>query len=469
MSKKKKILLLSDDFRLHSGIATVSKEIVLNTVHKYDWVQIGGAVKHPDEGKFFDVSDDVRKETGVQDANVKIIPVSGYGNPDMVRNMITAENVDAILHFTDPRFWGWLYAMEDEIRRHIPIFYYNIWDDLPDPQWNAPFYASCDLLMGISKQTYGINTRVIKKFGEDYEDWQIKYVPHGVSEKFHPIGQSDIKYNDVLKLKNDLGIGNKKFVVLYNNRNIRRKNPGDVVLAYKEFCDKLTKEQSKECCLLMHTQQVDNNGTDLPEVVKHVCPDYDVVFTNMRFDTDGLNLLYNLADVTLNMASNEGFGLATCESIKAGTPIVVNVTGGLQDQCGFQWNQHPRLVNPEFITADDYIDLGSLHNKKKLPKDLTWGKWVKPVWPSNRSLQGSPVTPYIFDDRCNYEDVADALNEWYNMDDETRRECGLQGWKFANSTDSNMSATNMGRLFVEAMEGAFKNWKPKNEIVLCKI
>ena len=73
MSNKKKILLLSDDFRLHSGIATVSKEIVLNTVDKYDWIQIGGAVKHPDEGKFFDVSEDVIKETGVKDANVKIL------------------------------------------------------------------------------------------------------------------------------------------------------------------------------------------------------------------------------------------------------------------------------------------------------------------------------------------------------------------------------------------------------------
>jgi len=49
MSKKKKIILLSDDMRLHSGIATISKEIVLHTAHKYDWVQVGAAVKHPDE------------------------------------------------------------------------------------------------------------------------------------------------------------------------------------------------------------------------------------------------------------------------------------------------------------------------------------------------------------------------------------------------------------------------------------
>ena len=78
--KKKKILLLADDFRLPSGIGTISKEIILNTVHKYDWVQIGAAVKHPDTGKMFDLSEDVRRETGVQDANVKVIPSDGYGN-----------------------------------------------------------------------------------------------------------------------------------------------------------------------------------------------------------------------------------------------------------------------------------------------------------------------------------------------------------------------------------------------------
>jgi glycosyltransferase involved in cell wall biosynthesis len=469
--KKKKILLLSDDLRLHSGIATMSKELVLHTVHKYDWIQVGGAVKHPDEGKFFDLSEDIKKETGVEDANVKIIPVSGYGNPEMIRHLLVAENIDAILHFTDPRFWQWLYEMEDEIRRHVPIFYYNIWDDLPDPQWNAPFYASCDLLMGISKQTYGINKRVIKKFGEDYEDWQIKYVPHGVSEKFYPIHSGAPEYSEVNKLRDALKLNNKKFIILYNNRNIRRKNPGDVVLAYKEFCDKLTKEQAKECCLLMHTQPVDNNGTHLPDVIDNICPDYDVVFTNMKFDTSGLNLLYNLVDVTVNMASNEGFGLATCESMKAGTPIVVNVTGGLQDQCGFKWiyADGKGLVSSKFITADDYIDLGSLHDKKKLPEGLTWGNWVKPVWPSNRSLQGSPATPYIFDDRCDYEEVAEKFKEWYDTPKDKRQEFGLEGWNFTNSKDSNMSATNMGRLFVESMEGAFKNWKPKNEIVLCKI
>jgi glycosyltransferase involved in cell wall biosynthesis len=288
------------------------------------------------------------------------------------------------------------------------------------------------------------------------------YVPHGVSEKFRPITIESDEYSKVIDMKVKLGIGDKRFILLYNNRNIRRKNPGDVILAYKEFCDGLPDNQSAECVLLMHTSEVDMNGTDLPEVVKNICPDYDVVFTKTQFSTDDLNVLYNLADVTINMASNEGFGLATCESIKAGTPIIVNVTGGLQDQCGF-------TKNGKFLTAEDYIELGSLHDVKKLPHNLSWGSWVNPIWPTNRSLQGSPMTPYIFDDRCSYEDAAKAIRQWYDTPLERRLECGLEGSEFANSEQSGMSARYMGERFVDVMDYVFDNWKVKEDIVIWKI
>ena len=72
MSNKKKILLLSDDLRMHSGIATQSKEFVMGTIHHYDWVQIAGAINHPEEGKIIDMNGAVRTETGVKDASLKI-------------------------------------------------------------------------------------------------------------------------------------------------------------------------------------------------------------------------------------------------------------------------------------------------------------------------------------------------------------------------------------------------------------
>ena len=43
------------------------------------------------------------------------------------------------------------------------------------------------------------------------------------------------------------------------------------------------------------------------------------------------------------------------------------------------------------------------------------GEWAFPVYPACRSIQGSPPTPYIFDDRCRWEDVADRFKEVYEL------------------------------------------------------
>ena len=53
---RKKILLLTDDIRVHSGVAQIGREMVVNTSHRYNWVQLAGAVQHPEKGKRFDVS-----------------------------------------------------------------------------------------------------------------------------------------------------------------------------------------------------------------------------------------------------------------------------------------------------------------------------------------------------------------------------------------------------------------------------
>ncbi len=451
--KRKKILLLSDDMRMHSGIARMSREIVQGTLHKYDWAQIGGAINHPEKGKRITIQSD-SFFTLPDNSSITIYPVDGYGDANMLREVIRIEKPDAILHFTDPRFWVWLYQMEHELRQNIPIMYYNIWDDLPDPMWNENYYRSSDMLLSISKQTYGINKRIL----HDYEDWQLDYVPHGIdSKKLYKVSKQNSK---LLSFKADYGLDDYKFIVLYVNRNIRRKNPGDCLLAFKHMVSKLTDEEKKECCFLFHSAPVDENGTDMKAIARDLCPGLNIVFThdvgNPSFDDEKMNLLYNSADVYMNLASNEGFGLGSCEALTVGTPIVVNVTGGLQDQCGF------KNEKGEYLTAEDYVELGSNHRGKY--KDH--GEWVKPVFPSNISCQGSPMTPYIFDDRCQYEDAGEALLHWYKAGSDERERCGQLGMEFVNDENIGMSAKEMTNGFLNNFENLFKNWKPKQKFTM---
>lgn len=457
--KKKKILLLSDDLRMHSGIATVSREIVLNTVKEYDWIQLGAAVTHPDQGKVFDLSEDVRKNTGVEDASVKIFANSGYGNPDILREIMAVEKPDAILHFTDPRFWGWLYAMEHEVRQTTPLMYYTIWDDTPYPRYNKSFYESCDLLMCISKQTHNIVKQVLKD--ANYEDWQITYVPHGINHKtFFPIKKDTPEWVEFETFKKNVLPENIKFVAFHNARNIRRKHTSDLILAFKEFCDTLSKEEAAQCLLLLHTDPVDENGTDLPAVIKELCP-YNVAFTSNRLmPPKEINYLYNIADVTVNLASNEGFGLGTAESVMAGTPIIVNVTGGMQDQCGFKKEDGSYVMVTDF--SDDFQT-----NAEGRYKDH--GEWVKPVFPAVRTLQGSVQTPYIFDDICDYKEAAKAIRYWYDMSAEKRKELGEVGRTHFLKPEIGLSAESMGNNFITDINSMFEKWKPRKKIEIFKI
>ena len=104
-NERKTVLLLSDDLRMTSGVGNMSREFVMGTIHRYNWVQIGGAIDHPDAGQNIDMSEDMIKRTGVPDASLKIHPVSGYGNQTLVRQCLGAYRVDGIMIYTDPRFW----------------------------------------------------------------------------------------------------------------------------------------------------------------------------------------------------------------------------------------------------------------------------------------------------------------------------------------------------------------------------
>lgn len=309
----------------------------------------------------------------------------------------------------------------------------------------------------------------------------IDYIPHGIDfDLYKPLsldnpgitikkkrkeGKNEIEFEitefeDMLEFKKQL-FNNRdyEYVAFFNNRNIRRKMPGDIILAFQKFIDMLPKDKKDKVALLMHTSIVDDNGTDLMAVKQMVAPDAHVLFSNNKVDLRVMNYMYNLTDVSINMASNEGYGLATAESLMTGTPIIVNVTGGLQDQCGFV-DEKGELLDPDEHYGSEW---GSNHDGRYKKH----GEWVQPLFPTNRALVGSPQTPYIFDDRCDWMDAANALKYWYDKGEDGRKEAGEKGRQFMN--DTGMTAIGMGKRFMEYIDTSIKKFIPRKRFSIYEL
>lgn len=454
-AKRKKILLLADDIRMHSGVAGMAREIVVGTAHKYKWFNIGAAINHPERGKILDISSDVNKQAGIEDSWVRILPNNGYGDPMLVRQIINTEKPDAIFIFTDPRYWVWLFEMEREIRTKIPIFWYNIWDDYPAPNYNRNYYDSVDTLMSISKQTKNINELVL---GDKAKDKVIKFIPHGINTKyFYPIeNKEQVKVLKEFREKLYQGKPDIEFTVFFNSRNIHRKHCGDTILAYRVFCDMIGKEKAKKCALVLHTAIADQNGTDLRAVKEALCPDENVYFSTERLTPEQMNMMYNVADVNILLSSNEGWGLSLTEAMVTGTMIIPNVTGGMQDQCRFENEKG------EWIDFDADFPSNHRGTYKKC------GEWAMPVFPNNISLQGSVPTPYIFDDRCSFEDAAKAIKKVYELGPKERKRRGLLGRDWALSDEAGFTAEDMANRISKTMDEGFKKFKPRKRFEIIK-
>ena len=283
---------------------------------------------------------------------------------------------------TDPRFYPWLWQIENEIRPLIPMVYYHVWDNYPIPKFNKAFYKSNDFIATISKVTSDIVQNVAPEVAE-------QYIPHAVSPKYFHKFQDRSEIDLLEKVRQDNNLTGK-FVVFWNNRNARRKMSGSVLFWWKAFLDEVGHDNAT---LIMHTDVKDVHGQDLEAIITSLgLINGEVMFSTNKYPPEKLANLYSLADCTINVADAEGFGLSTFESLSRGTPIVVNMTGGLQEQV---------------TDGEEWFGVG--------------------IEPNSKAIIGSQDVPYIYEDRISKEDFIAALHKIYNMTKEERKELGRKG------------------------------------------
>jgi len=377
MTEKKKIFMISDHPFAPSGVGTQTKYIVealLNT-GKYKIVCLAGAVKHQDYRP---------QKTQEWGDDFILYPVDGYGTQEIVRSILWTEKPDALWFMTDPRFYIWLWDMENEIRPNVPMVYYHVWDNYPYPKFNKNYYLSNDLIVSISKVTHDIVNHVTPEIDNIY-------LPHSVdTDIFKPLDRTTILQEKVRAFGQSV-LKNDRFRIFWNSRNARRKMSGSVLWWFNEWAEKVGPQNVQ---LIMHTDPKDSNGQDLEAIIKEIgADDGRVLISNSKLDPNSLALMYNISDCTVNLSDAEGFGLSALESLSCGTPIIVNMTGGLQEQ-----------VKDE---DGNWFGLG--------------------LEPASKAIIGSQEVPYIYEDRVSKEDFHHALSMMYTMSSEDRNKLGLEG------------------------------------------
>jgi len=396
MTKKIKVLTLSDHPLSPSGVGTQTKYVIeaLLGSGKFEVLSLGGAMKHRDYNP-------VTVEPWGDDW--RIIPVDGYGTQESIRSIIRNEKPDILWFMTDPRFYEWLWEMENEIRPLLPMVYYHVWDNKPLPMFNKKFYESNDHIASISRVTH----ECVRGVAPDID---CSYLPHAVdSQYFHPRTleeKQEIKKQILPEEDHD------KFIAFWNNRNARRKQSGSLVWWWKEWIDK--RNLSGKAQLIMHTDPFDSHGQNLNEIVAELgMNNREVMFSTRKIPLESMFSLYTAADCTINIADAEGFGLATLESLACGTPIIANMTGGLQEQ---------------IMGAD--------------------GPFGFPIYPTSKSIIGSQQVPYIYEDRISKEQLHAALDKMYALSTEERHELGAKG---AKHVQQNYNFKQFGEKWVNLM------------------
>jgi len=378
--KKTKILMISDHAMTHSGVGVQSKHLIEGLVNtgNFKITQLGATKNYQN----FNIN--------LINKDFKIIPCKGFGTKNEIRNLIKSESPEALIIFSDSRFFNNIFEMSEEIRKNCPIVWWHVWDNRPTPHFNKSLYDAVDQINCISTLTYSMCKKVAQN--------KTSYIPHCLpSGMFY-----ELKKENINKIKeNTLGKDKKDdFIVLWANRNCKRKRAADVLKSWQIFLFDLEEKYGhKNATLIMHTDPYDAFGPNLMKITESLEITDNVRFSSEIIGFEEMNALHNISDVCINIAYSEGFGLTTLEAMKVGKPIIVAETGGLV----------PQVINQKTLKVN--------------------GISIKP---KVKVLSGNQEIPYIYEDYVDVSDVSKAIFEVYEWGKEKRKEVGNEAKRYVD-------------------------------------
>ena len=158
---------------------------------------------------------------------------------------------------------------------------------------------------------------------------------------------------DKKQARKELQIPEDAFLFLNVNRNQPRKRYDLLIMAFVEL---IVAHPNKNICLLCICDKGDKGGWWLFDIfrrelalrgvgVDRFMARLMLTSQDMTFTDEAINKFYNIADVGVNSAEGEGWGLCNFEGMGVGVPQVVPNVGGFKEFCK---EDNSVLIEPKF-------------------------------------------------------------------------------------------------------------------------
>ncbi len=366
-TKKLKVLWMSDNVLISSGMAVVGREILLglHRTGKYQLTHLGwGFNGFP------------------HNFPVPILPASA---PDFGKNGVPQAGIpsfqrviemckpDVVIALGDA--WMLNYIKDLPNRKSFKLIQYSPIDGSPIPQVWINWFKDADSLVMYSE----FGSKEIEKIAPELKS---SLIYHGVkSDVYKPLPQ-DIKSRikktitfqqvEGNQLVTKIGLPDNAFVVGVIARNQPRKNFDRIIKSFAKFA-----KNKPDVRLWLHSAITDA-AYNLAElaiiygIADKVCftPNYNLANGVSEHD---LNSLMNVFDVHFLPTQGEGFGLPILESMSAGVPQVVT-----DYSAHVEWCKSASILIP--LTEDDFILSPNYPVERAVPKITESAKCLEKIY-----------------------------------------------------------------------------------------
>jgi glycosyltransferase involved in cell wall biosynthesis len=445
----KKVLIISNSPLHNSGVANQCRHICKKLCeNKFEVIVLAYSKQNPSPPPTLFEFDGIK----IKIASTQLDANGLFSDIPMLFKLLNQEQPDILILFDDPhRFLGLLDSAAF-IKSKIPLLFIHVWDTYLNsrnksvPHFNAPIYENFDHISCISHQTKWFVDNVFKTVKHTPQP-PTTYVGHGqdpnVFKRIEDMEELDKYRADIF--------GSRKydFVCLNVNRNQARKKLPDLIEGWRLFIESLPKAEAIKCALILKTEVISMEGTNLDAVITALAPEHNVLIVPQNCPDAELNKLYNISDVIINNANAGGFELNINQGMLCEKPIIATVCGGMVDQMGFN-----RAGAPFVWTEDNFRELNT-------KREYTPGNWVYPLY-GQRTIIGSPNTPYLYDYNASIDDIAAGLHYWHSTTPERRAIDGKAGREYC--LKMGITSEDFADAVVQDIGYCLDNFKPNDNM-----